>query len=66
MSLYELEVGWAETADERRYLDWELLACEEALGVFRGSRDGALLVLYDGARWEFQEWASTLAPRAAA
>ena len=26
MSIYELEIGWAKTANERRYLGWELLA----------------------------------------
>ena len=66
MSLYELKVGWAETANEKRYLDWELLACEEVLGVFRATRENALVVLFDGEPWDFQEWASTIAPRAAA
>lgn len=66
MSLYELEVGWAETAAERRYLDWELLACEEVLGVFPATREDALIVLFDGVRRDFQQWASTVAPRAAA
>jgi hypothetical protein len=33
MSVYELEVGWAVTADERRYLRWELLASDEVLGL---------------------------------
>jgi hypothetical protein len=66
MSLYELEVGWAETANERRYLDWELLACEEVLGVFPASREDALAVLFDGEPWDFREWASTVSPRAAA
>jgi len=65
MSLYELEIGWVETADERRYLDWELLACEEVLGVFP-SRENALAVLFDGSPWGFREWASTVARRAAA
>jgi len=66
MSLYELEIGWAETANERRHLDWELLACEEVLGVFRASRENALFVLFAGGRWDFQEWASMVSPRAAA
>jgi len=66
MSLYELEVGWAETANERRYLDWELLACEEVLGVFPAPREGALAVLFDGEPREFSEWASTVAPQVAA
>lgn len=66
MSMYELEIGWAETAAERRYLRWELLACEEVLGVFLTSREDVLAVLFAGERWEFTEWANTLAPRAAA
>ena len=66
MSLYELEVGWAETANERRYLDWELLACEEVLGVFPAPREGALAVLFDGDPSAFREWASSVTPRAAA
>jgi hypothetical protein len=66
MSLYELEIGWAETANERRYLRWELLACDEVRGVFHAARDEALAVLFDGGRQEFYDWASTIAPRAAA
>ena len=66
MSLYELEIGWAETANERRYLQWELLACEEVLGVFPALRENALALLFDGGPWEFHEWASTVAPQVAA
>jgi hypothetical protein len=66
MSLYELEVGWAETSKERRYLDWELLACEEVLGVFPAPREGALVVLFAGEPWDFREWASSVATRGAA
>ena len=66
MSLYELEVGWAVTATERRYLRWELLASEEVVGVFPTSREDMLAVLFDGESWQFHEWASTLAPQAAA
>jgi hypothetical protein len=61
MSLYELEIGWAETANERRYLRWELLACEEVLGVFLTARDEVLAVLFAGGRQEFRYWASTIA-----
>ena len=61
MSLYELDISWARTADERRCLRWELLACEDVRGVFRTSRDGALAVLFDGGRRAFQDWASSLA-----
>jgi hypothetical protein len=66
MSIYELEIGWAVTAGERRYLHWELLACEEVLGVFLSGRDEVLAVLFDGGPREFHDWAGTLAPRAAA
>jgi hypothetical protein len=66
MSLYELEIGWAETANERRYLHWELLACDDVHGVFRTAREDALAVLFDGGRREFDDWASTIAPQVAA
>ena len=66
MSLYELEIGWAETANERRYLRWELLTCDEVLGVFHTAREETLAVLFDGGRREFREWASTIGPQVAA
>jgi len=66
MSMYELEIGWARTTAERRYLQWELLACEDVVGVFLGARDDVLAVLFDGGPREFHDWASTVAPRAAA
>ena len=66
MSIYELEIDWAVTAYERRYLHWELLACDEVVGVFHAARDGALAVLFDGGAREFRDWATTLAPGAAA
>jgi hypothetical protein len=66
MSLYELEVGWARTADDRRYLRWELLACDDVRGVFHAAREDALSVLFDGGRREFQDWANTVAPGAVA
>jgi hypothetical protein len=66
MSLYELEIGWAETTDERRYVHWELLVCDEVLGVFRTARDDALAVLFTGDRDRFYEWTHTLAPEAVA
>ncbi len=49
MSLYELEIGWAASPDERRYLRWELLACDEVCGVFSTARDDTLAVLFNGA-----------------
>ena len=66
MSLNELEIGWAQTANERRYLLWELLACAEVLGVFHTARDETLAVLFDGGRREFDDWASTVAPQVTA
>jgi hypothetical protein len=66
MSLYELEIGWAQTANDRRYLRWELLACDAVHGVFHAARDEALAVLFDGERREFDDWASTVAPQVAA
>ena len=61
MSLYELEIGWATTADQRRYLHLELLACDEVRGVF-AARDDVLAVLFDGDRHRFHNWARALAP----
>jgi hypothetical protein len=66
MSLYELEIGWARTANERRYLFWELLACDEVRGVFHTARAEALAVLFAGGRQEFHDWAKTVVPRVAA
>jgi hypothetical protein len=66
MSLYELETGWARTANQRRYLLWELLACEEVHGVFLTSRDEVLAVLFDGGPREYRDWASAVAPQVAA
>jgi hypothetical protein len=62
MSIYELEIGWASTTAEWRYLCWELLACDEVLGVFLAARDDVLVVLFDGGPRQFHDWASTLAP----
>ena len=65
MSIYELEIGWAETANERRYLHWELLACDEVRGVFLSAWDDVLTVLFDGDRRHFDEWAEALVPTVA-
>jgi hypothetical protein len=62
MSLYELDIGWAATASERRYLRWELLACEEVRGVFQTPREDTLAVLFSGDRVGFRFWASSLEP----
>jgi hypothetical protein len=66
MSLHELEISWATTANERRYLHWELLACDDVHGVFNTAREDALAVLFDGGPRAFHDWASTIASRATA
>jgi hypothetical protein len=60
MRIYELDTSWATTADERRYLHWELLACDEVRGVFLTAREDALVVLFSGDRRAFDAWARTL------
>jgi hypothetical protein len=65
MNVYELEIGWVATANQRRYLDWELLACEEIRGVFRTAREDVLAVLFSGDRLDFRTWARSLAQEAA-
>jgi hypothetical protein len=62
MSIYELDIGWAGTASKRRYLRWELLACDEVCGVFPTPRDDTLAVLYSGDRVGFRFWANSLEP----
>lgn len=64
MSLYELEISWAQSANEHRYLRWELLACDAVHGVFATARDDVLAVLFEGGRREFRDWASSIAPEA--
>jgi hypothetical protein len=65
MSLYELEIGWAASENDRRYLRWELLACEEVRGVFLTAREDLLAVLFSGGRLGFRDWARSLRPEAA-
>ena len=60
MSIHQLGIGWARTANERRYLHWELQACEEVLGVFSTGRDDVLAVLFGGDRHRFHAWARSL------
>jgi hypothetical protein len=62
MSIYELDIGWATTASERRYLHWMLVACDEVGGVFLTARDDVLAVLFNGDRGGFEALARTLAP----
>jgi hypothetical protein len=61
MGIYELEIGWAATANERRYLHWELLACEQVRAVFLTARDDVVAVLFSGDRDRFHDRARTLA-----
>jgi hypothetical protein len=62
MTIHELDIGWARSEDERRYLHWELLACEDVLGVFQTARDETLAVLFSGDRLGFRTWARSLEP----
>ena len=60
MSIHELDISWAETANDQRYLHWELVACDAVRGVFRTARAGVLAVLFEGDRRQFDDWARTL------
>jgi hypothetical protein len=62
MSIYELDIGWAASPNERRYLRWELLACAEVCGVFQTPRQDVLAVLFRGGRVGFHFWARSLEP----
>jgi len=60
MNVYTLDVSWAATADERRYLHWELLACDRVHGVFLTASDDVLALLFAGDRRRFDDWARVL------
>ncbi len=62
MSMNELDISWATTANERRYLRWELLVSDEVFGVFLTPREDILAVLFDGDRHAFEAWVRTLDP----
>jgi len=62
MSVYELDISWAATTNERRRLRWKLLACEKVLGVFLTARDDSVAVLFAGDRVGFRSWAKALEP----
>ena len=66
MSLYELDISWAQTANERRHLGWELQACGDVVGVFATARVDVLAVLFDGGRLRFRAWRGDLAAEAVA
>jgi hypothetical protein len=62
MSIHELDIGWATTAGERRYLHWMLVACDDVCGVFLTAREDVLAVLFNGDRSGFDALARTLVP----
>jgi hypothetical protein len=62
VTINELDIGWAATENQQRYLHWELLACDEIRGVFETDREHTLAVLYDGDRFDFGTWARSLTP----
>jgi len=66
VSLYELDISWAQTANERRHLAWELQACGDVVGVFATARVDVLAVLFDGSRVRFRAWTRELATEAVA
>ena len=62
MNIYTLDLSWAGTTNERRYVHWELLACARVYGVFATARDNVLAVLFCGNRRTFDRWARTIEP----
>ena len=66
MSLYELDISWAQTANERRHLRWELQACDDRVAVFATARVDVLTALFDVGSLRFPAWARELATEAVA
>jgi hypothetical protein len=62
MSIYELDISWAITANERRRLHWQLIVSDEVSSVFLTARDDVLAVLFSGDRHGFEALVRTLAP----
>ena len=60
MSIYQLDIGWAATPAQRRYLRWELLGCDAVRGVFWTAREDRLAVVFNGDRFDFRSWARSL------
>jgi hypothetical protein len=60
MNIYELDISWATTANERRQLHWELLGSERVLAVFLTTSEDVLAVLFAGDRRDFDTWSRTL------
>ena len=53
MSIYELDISWAMTADDRRRLHWQLIVSDAVTGVFLTARDDVLAILFSGDRKGF-------------
>ena len=62
MRVYELDISWAATTEERQHLRWELTACNEVQGVFLTAREDVLAVVYGGDRLAFDSWTRSLEP----
>jgi hypothetical protein len=62
MSVYQLDISWAATTNERRQLRWELIACERVLGVVLTAREDSVAVLFAGDCVGFRTWAKALEP----
>ncbi len=58
--MYELDISWATTANERRHLHWELLASERVRAVFVTARDDVLAIFFSGDFRDFDAWSRTL------
>jgi len=62
MNLYQLDISWVASAQELSALCWQLATSDQVGGVFLTGREDALVVLYDGTRHDFDQWARTLEP----
>ena len=62
MNVFGLDISWAATANEWRYVHWELLACEQVRGVVPTPCSDVLAVLFGGDPLGFDAWARTLEP----
>jgi hypothetical protein len=62
VSIYELDISWATTTNERRLVRWALLAAVDVAGVFLTARDDVLAVLWRADARGFESLAQTLGP----
>jgi len=62
MSIYELDICWATTANERRRLHWAPFVSTEVGGVSLTPREDLLAVPCDGDRRGFEACARRLEP----